>query len=72
MAKHNLMLGKKLVGVPVEPEMLEKIDKFRDDYEFFSRAEAAKWLVEWALSQGARPPEKKKQTGRYKKARFKK
>ncbi len=39
----------------VEPPLLTKLDDFRFQHRFTSRAAAIKWLLEWALAQNPSP-----------------
>lgn len=39
----------------LDPELLAKIDDFRFQNRFQSRAAAIKWLLEWALEQNPQP-----------------
>lgn len=43
----------------VEPELLERIDNFRFEHRFDSRAAAIKWLLSWSLSQEPNASDKK-------------
>lgn len=45
------MASTKLVNVLMEPEMIERLDDFRFEKRFQSRAAAIKWLLTWALDQ---------------------
>lgn len=47
---------KPLVGLNVEQSLLDRIDDFRFEHRFPSRAAAIKWLLEWALEQHPQPP----------------
>ncbi len=42
-----------LLTFVVEKELLDKLDNFRFENRFQSRAEAIRWLLEWALREGA-------------------
>ena len=48
------MADTKLVNVLMEPAMIERLDDFRFDRRFTSRAAAIKWLLTWALDQQPR------------------
>ena len=43
----------------MEKAMLKKLDDFRFRHRFESRAEAHRWLLDWALDQKPAPPEKR-------------
>jgi metal-responsive CopG/Arc/MetJ family transcriptional regulator len=43
--------GMQLVAVPMEPDLIKRIDDFRFKQRFTSRAEAIRWLIEHALAQ---------------------
>ncbi len=45
------MARTKLVNVLMEPDMIERLDDFRFEKRFPSRAAAIKWLLTWALDQ---------------------
>ena len=45
-----------LLTLVINKKLLKEIDEFRFDNRFQSRAEAIRWLLEWALNQGATPP----------------
>ncbi len=38
-----------------DPELLKRIDDFRFQYRFLSRAAAINWLLDWALAQNPTP-----------------
>lgn len=40
----------------VPKELLARIDDYRFEHRFRSRAAAIKWLLEWALAQNPQPP----------------
>lgn len=44
-----------LLTLVVDRELLERLDNFRFENRFRSRAEAIRWLLEWALSSGGAP-----------------
>ncbi len=47
-----IMVSKKpLINFIIDEGLLKKIDKFRFENCFASRAGAIKWLLEWALKQ---------------------
>lgn len=41
----------------VDSELLARIDDFRFRWRFVSRAEAIRWLLDWALRREPKPPE---------------
>ena len=47
-----------LLTFVVDKELLDKLDHFRSEHRFRSRAEAIRWLLEWVLDNGATPEEK--------------
>ena len=47
-----------LLNFVVDQELLDRLDDFRFEHRFQSRAEAIRWLLEWALDNGATPEEK--------------
>lgn len=47
-----IMVSKKpLINFIIDEDLLKKIDKFRFENCFQSRAAAIKWLLDWALKQ---------------------
>jgi len=42
---------KHLLNFVVEPDLLERIDDWRYQQRFPTRAAAIKWLLDWALNQ---------------------
>lgn len=40
----------------VPKDLLARIDDYRFEHRFRSRAAAIKWLLEWALEQNPQPP----------------
>lgn len=40
---------KPFLNFVIDPELLERIDAFRFENRFASRAAAIKWLLQWAL-----------------------
>ena len=48
-----------LLHLKMEKAMLKKLDDFRFRHRFESRAEAHRWLLDWALDQKPAPPEKR-------------
>jgi hypothetical protein len=42
---------KRLLNFVVEPDLLKRIDDFRYEQRFPTRAAAIKWLLDWALIQ---------------------
>lgn len=49
------MASTKLVNVLMEPELVERLDDYRFEKRFPSRAAAIKWLLTWALDQQPQP-----------------
>jgi hypothetical protein len=47
-----------LLTFVIDQELLERLDDFRFEQRFQSRAQAIRWLLEWALDNGATPEEK--------------
>ena len=47
-----------LLNFVIDQELLERLDDFRFEQRFQSRAQAIRWLLEWALDNGATPEEK--------------
>jgi len=43
--------NKPLINFVIDPEMRDRIDKFRWKEQFETRAAAIKWLLDWALDQ---------------------
>ncbi len=46
----------RLIHVVLDRELLDRIDDFRYANRFGSRAEAVRWLLNWALSHAPAPP----------------
>lgn len=46
---------KPLIHMIMEPELIDKIDDFRFEHRFASRAAAMKWLIKYALEQEPKP-----------------
>ncbi len=46
---------KPLLSFVIEEDLLQRVENFRYDHRFPSRAAAIKWLLEWALKQAPRP-----------------
>ena len=44
-----------LLNFVIDRRLLSKIDDFRFEHRFPSRAAAIKWLLEWSLSQNPKP-----------------
>lgn len=53
---------KPLLNFVVEEELLKRMDDFRYEHRFPTRAAAIKWLLDWALKQ--RPVPKPEETER--------
>ena len=47
--------GRQLLNFIVEKDLLDRVDDFRFLNRFPTRAGAIKWLLNWALEQGANP-----------------
>ncbi|GEM_PF-575855 len=47
--------AKPLIGLNADESLIDRIDDFRFEYRFPSRAAAIKWLLEWALDQNPEP-----------------
>lgn len=50
--------NKPFLNFVIDEELLKKIDNFRYDNRFPSRAAAIKWLLAWALKQNPSPKNK--------------
>lgn len=48
-------LGRQLLNFIVEKDLLDRIDDFRFENRFATRAAAIKWLLDWALQQRPNP-----------------
>jgi hypothetical protein len=46
---------RQLLNFIVEKDLLNRLDDFRFQNRFATRAGAIKWLLDWALEQGAKP-----------------
>lgn len=46
---------KPLLNFVIDQDLLDRIDEFRYDNRFPSRAAAIKWLLDWALKQNPSP-----------------
>jgi len=46
---------KPLINFVIPEELLVKVDRFRFENHFPSRAGAIKWLLEWSLQQNPQP-----------------
>jgi metal-responsive CopG/Arc/MetJ family transcriptional regulator len=46
---------KQMVHMRLEQALLKRLDDFRLKHHFDSRTAAARWLLEWALSQNPKP-----------------
>jgi len=42
---------KPLITLIMDPDLIQRLDDFRFERRFPSRAAAIKWLLEWALAQ---------------------
>lgn len=49
------MPKKTFLNIAVPKELIRRIDDFRFQHRFDSRAEAARFLLEWALKQNPKP-----------------
>jgi len=49
-------MGSKLLNFVVPEELLKRIDDFRFQWRFPTRAAAIKWLLDWAIRQAPEPP----------------
>lgn len=54
---------KPILNFVVDPDLLRRIDDFRFQNRFDSRAAAVKWLIEWALNEHEKRTEEKKGQG---------
>lgn len=52
-------MASRLLNFVVSPELLERIDNFRFEWRFPTRAAAIKWLLDWALRQNPEPYKEK-------------
>lgn len=50
--------NKPLLHIVMDQELIDRIDNFRFENRFPSRAAAVKWLIEWALAQEVKPERK--------------
>lgn len=41
--------------ITMPQKLIDEVDDFRFDNRFQSRAEAIRWLIEWALKQNPKP-----------------
>ena len=48
-----------VMHLQMEKATLKRLDDFRFKHRFESRAEAHRWLLDWALDQKPVPPEKR-------------
>ncbi len=53
--------GKQLLSYLMRKDLLQRVDDFRFENRFASRAEALNWLVEWALEQNPKPERPRRQ-----------
>lgn len=49
-------MASRLLNFVVPEELLNRIDDFRFQWRFSTRAAAIKWLIDWALNQAPKPP----------------
>jgi len=49
-------MDSRLLNFVVSEELLARIDDFRFQWRFQSRAAAIKWLLDWAIRQAPEPP----------------
>jgi hypothetical protein len=42
---------KPILNFVIDPSLLKRVDDWRFKNRFVTRAEAVKWLIEWALEQ---------------------
>ncbi|MFO7295996.1 MAG: hypothetical protein C0P72_008230 [Clostridia bacterium] len=54
---------KPILNFVVDPDLLRRIDDFRFQNRFDTRAAAVKWLIEWALAEQEKKTEKEKGQG---------
>lgn len=54
---------KPILNFVVDPDLLSRIDDFRFQNRFDSRAAAVKWLIEWALNEQEKQTERRKGQG---------
>jgi len=47
--------GKAILNFVTSKELIQRIDDFRFKHRFESRAEATRFLLEWALKQDPKP-----------------
>lgn len=47
---------KPLLTLVMDPDLIKRLDDFRYERRFPSRAAAIKWLLEWALAQNPETP----------------
>lgn len=51
------MEKKQFLHIPINDELTKRIDDYRFDNRFNSKAEAVRFLLEWALDQNPKPTE---------------
>jgi len=56
---YEMPSDKPFLSFLVEPELLKRLDDFRYKHRFPTRAQAIKWLLDWALKQKPAPPEQR-------------
>ncbi len=49
------MEKKLFLHIPVNKDLMDKIDNYRFEHRFDSKAEAVRFLLEWALKQNPTP-----------------
>lgn len=49
------MEEKAFLHIPISKDLMERIDNYRFDARFQARAEAVRFLLEWALKQNPKP-----------------
>ena len=52
---NSMPSDRQLLNFIVEKDLLNRLDDFRFHNRFATRAGAIKWLLDWALEQGAKP-----------------
>lgn len=50
---------KPMLNFVIDQDLLDRIDEFRFDNRFPTRAAAIKWLLDWALKQNPNPSKNK-------------
>ena len=49
---------KPFLSFVIDSKLLARIDEFRFQWRFQSRADAIRWLLDWALQRKPKPPTK--------------